>query len=47
MSMAKHCVSGRVGKKMGSIQMEDTILVDGLTDAMLKIHMGKTGEDIP
>ncbi|GJQ66826.1 hypothetical protein Trydic_g18590 [Trypoxylus dichotomus] len=46
MSMAKHCMSGRIGKKMGNIQIEDTILVDGLTDATLKIHMGKTAEHL-
>lgn len=46
MSMAKHCVSARVGKKMGNIQMEDTVLIDGLTDATLKIHMGKTAEHL-
>ncbi|KRT79837.1 hypothetical protein AMK59_6791, partial [Oryctes borbonicus] len=46
MSMAKHCMSGRLGKKMGNIQLEDTVLVDGLTDATLKIHMGKTAEHL-
>lgn len=41
--MAKHCVSGRVGQKLGYEQLEDTILLDGLTDSMIKLHMGDTG----
>lgn len=43
MTMAKHIVSGRVGTKLGNLTLEDTILADGLTDPMIKLHMGDTG----
>ncbi|KAK9723197.1 Thiolase, C-terminal domain [Popillia japonica] len=44
MTMAKHIVSGRVGTKLGNLTLEDTILADGLTDPMIKLHMGDTAE---
>lgn len=36
----------RGGTKMGSATMIDTMLVDGLTDAMYNIHMGETAENL-
>ncbi|GJQ75434.1 hypothetical protein Trydic_g23601 [Trypoxylus dichotomus] len=44
MSLAKHCINLRGGKKLGNLEMEDTILVDGLMDPNVKMHMGKTAE---
>lgn len=46
MSLAKHCADLRGGCKLGGIQMEDTILSDGLVDASIKMHMGKTAEHL-
>lgn len=36
----------RVGSKMGNIELQDTILRDGLTDAFKEIHMGITAENL-
>ena len=45
MSQAPHFVrSMRQGLKFGSGQIEDSILVDGLTDAYDKLAMGFFGE---
>lgn len=46
MSMAPHCAHLRNGVKMGDFQMIDTMLKDGLTDAMYGFHMGITAENI-
>ncbi|KAI4454968.1 acetyl-coa c-acyltransferase [Holotrichia oblita] len=46
MSMAKHFANLRSGCKLGAIQMEDTILTDGLVDSNIKMHMGKTAEHL-
>lgn len=43
MSQAPHCVHLRSGVKMGSTNLVDTMIHDGLTDAFHNIHMGETG----
>ncbi|MCL4126490.1 UNVERIFIED_CONTAM: hypothetical protein GTU68_041885 [Idotea baltica] len=40
MSMVPHYLHGRTGKKMGTINMEDGLLKDGLSDAYDGSHMG-------
>jgi len=44
MTMSQHSAYLRAGTKLGSIDLKDTMLVDGLTDAFEKIHMGNTAE---
>lgn len=48
MSQAAFTVDGktRQGNKMGSIQLKDTLLSDGLTDVFNNYHMGMTAENI-
>ena len=48
MSASPFLMPGKVrnGVKMGNITMEDSMLVDGLTDALSHIHMGVTAENI-
>ncbi|MEI2386689.1 acetyl-CoA C-acetyltransferase [Breoghania sp. JC706] len=46
MSMAPHCANLRSGTKMGSLELIDTMLRDGLTDAFHGYHMGVTAENI-
>lgn len=48
MSGAPFMVSGKVrsGNKMGSMQMEDHMIKDALTDAFGEMHMGITAENI-
>uniref|UniRef100_W8BS88 Acetyl-CoA acetyltransferase n=1 Tax=Ceratitis capitata TaxID=7213 RepID=W8BS88_CERCA len=46
MSLAPHAIYLRNGIKMGSGAMLDTMLHDGLTDAMHNIHMGVTAENL-
>ncbi|XP_075161785.1 acetyl-CoA acetyltransferase 2 [Haematobia irritans] len=46
MSLAPHVMHLRGGIKMGSSTMEDTLIHDGLTDAMENIHMGVTAENL-
>ena len=46
MSQAPHCVYLRDGTKMGSTEMVDTIIKDGLWDAFNGYHMGTTAENI-
>ncbi|MDR5012550.1 acetyl-CoA C-acetyltransferase [Agrobacterium fabacearum] len=46
MSMAPHCAHLRAGTKMGDLQMVDTMIRDGLTDAFHGYHMGMTAENI-
>ena len=47
MSRAPHYATDlRWGKKLGDSAMTDAILVDGLTDSILKIGMGETAERI-
>ncbi len=46
MSQAPHAMHMRNGTKMGTGKLEDTMLVDGLTDAFNGYHMGVTAENI-
>jgi len=46
MSMAPHCAHLRGGVKMGYMQMIDTMIKDGLTDAFYGYHMGNTAENV-
>ena len=46
MSQAPHCVHLRNGTKMGSTEMVDTMLRDGLLDAFNGYHMGNTAENV-
>lgn len=47
MSMAPHLLEqSRTGHKMGNIEMKDSMVVDGLTDAYEGYHMGMTAENI-
>jgi acetyl-CoA C-acetyltransferase len=46
MSQSHHSAFLRLGKKMGSMHIEDTMLKDGLNDALLGYHMGVTAENI-
>ncbi|CRK98558.1 CLUMA_CG011907, isoform A [Clunio marinus] len=44
MTKAPHVVHLRGGTKMGNTSLIDSMIVDGLTDGMLNIHMGETAE---
>lgn len=46
MSMASHAAYVRAGQKMGSMEMVDMMLNDGLTDAFSKALMGVTAENV-
>jgi len=46
MSQAPHCAHLRDGVKMGSLEMIDTMLTDGLMDAFNGYHMGNTAENV-
>lgn len=46
MSNAHHSASMRGGTKMGTLNLADTLLIDGLTDAFGDYHMGITAENI-
>jgi len=46
MSQAPHCAHLRDGVKMGSLEMVDTMLSDGLMDAFNGYHMGNTAENV-
>lgn len=46
MTKAPHAINLRGGTKMGSATMVDTMIQDGLTDAMNNIHMGETAENL-
>jgi acetyl-CoA C-acetyltransferase len=46
MSQAPHVVHLRNGVKMGSTELTDTMLRDGLMDAFAGYHMGNTAENI-
>jgi len=46
MSMAQHCQHLRAGVKMGSFEMVDTMIKDGLWDAFNGYHMGTTAENV-
>lgn len=46
MSKSNHAIHLRNPTKMGSATMVDTMLKDGLTDAIYNIHMGETAENL-
>ncbi|MDT7935305.1 MAG: acetyl-CoA C-acetyltransferase [Sphingomonadaceae bacterium] len=46
MSMAPHAAYLRSGTKMGTLEMVDTMLKDGLIDAFHGFHMGITAENL-
>lgn len=46
MSRARHAALIRFGKKMGNVKFEDTLMLDGLTDAFAGCAMGITAENI-
>ncbi len=46
MTRAPHAINLRAGTKMGDATMVDTMIIDGLTDAMNNIHMGITAENL-
>jgi acetyl-CoA C-acetyltransferase len=46
MSMAPHAAHLRSGTKMGSLEMIDTMIRDGLWDAFNGYHMGNTAENV-
>ncbi|XP_070589897.1 acetyl-CoA acetyltransferase, cytosolic-like [Erythrolamprus reginae] len=46
MSKAPHVIHLRGGVKMGEASLQDTVIVDGLTDAFYGYHMGITAENV-
>lgn len=47
MSMAGHILKGgRQGKRLGNLELVDTLIHDGLTDAFNQYHMGITAENV-
>jgi acetyl-CoA C-acetyltransferase len=46
MSQAPHCQHLRNGVKMGSVELIDTMIKDGLWDAFNGYHMGTTAENV-
>jgi acetyl-CoA C-acetyltransferase len=46
MSQAPHCTYLRAGVKMGSAELVDTMIKDGLWDAFNGYHMGTTAENV-
>src|SRR6185312_793856 len=46
MSQAQHAAYLRTGVKMGSLDMVDTMIKDGLWDAFNGYHMGNTAENV-
>ena len=46
MSLAPHCAYLRGGAKMGSAELVDTMIKDGLWDAFNGYHMGNTAENV-
>ncbi|HEV2000697.1 MAG TPA: acetyl-CoA C-acetyltransferase [Xanthobacteraceae bacterium] len=46
MSQATHCAHLRNGQKMGSLELIDTMIKDGLWDAFNGYHMGTTAENV-
>ena len=46
MTQAPHCAQLRAGTKMGSLELLDTMLRDGLIDAFHGYHMGNTAENV-
>ena len=46
MTQAPHCANLRSGQKLGSLEMIDSMLTDGLWDAFHGYHMGNTAENV-
>ncbi len=46
MSLAPHAIHLRNGKKLGDVEMADTMIKDGLWDAFNGYHMGVTAENV-
>jgi len=46
MTQSPHCANLRAGQKMGSLELVDTMLKDGLWDAFHGYHMGNTAENV-
>ena len=46
MTQAPHAAQMRAGQKMGSLELVDTMLRDGLMDAFHGYHMGNTAENV-
>jgi acetyl-CoA C-acetyltransferase len=46
MSLSNHAQSLRAGTKMGGLELVDTMIKDGLTDAFNGYHMGITAENL-
>ena len=46
MSQSTHCAHLRNGQKMGSLELVDTMIKDGLWDAFNGYHMGTTAENV-
>ena len=46
MSLSPHCMHLRDGTKMGTAQLVDTMVKDGLWDAFNDFHMGTTAENV-
>ncbi|MEA2998836.1 MAG: acetyl-CoA C-acetyltransferase [Sphingomonadales bacterium] len=46
MSLSNHAQAIRAGTKMGSLELVDTMIKDGLTDAFNGYHMGVTAENL-
>ena len=46
MSMSQHAQAIRAGQKMGTLELVDTMIKDGLWDAFNGYHMGVTAENI-
>jgi acetyl-CoA C-acetyltransferase len=46
MSRAAHCAPLRNGQKMGSLELVDSMITDGLWDAFNGYHMGNTAENV-
>lgn len=46
MTKSPHVINLRGGTKMGNTPLVDSMITDGLTDAMYNIHMGETAENL-
>jgi acetyl-CoA C-acetyltransferase len=46
MSQSTHCAQMRNGQKMGSLELVDSMITDGLWDAFNGYHMGTTAENV-
>src|SRR5262249_49287685 len=46
MTLSPHAQTLRAGQKMGSLELVDTMIKDGLTDVFYGYHMGVTAENV-